>query len=448
LNLLIVLIISFATIILSKYLFDKWFNHLSIYTIGWFFFLFLYELKLMRYIPLSSDAFLIFFITHIGVISGALTLITARNVFYKDKIDFSKIIHSSFIIDHNQGPLKILILITAIIGFYGAYQHWVVLIQKFSSITAVIMRANLIYRMRVAGELEGVIPYLSIFPFAGIVLGGIYTAIKSRISVLALLPFFAVILKDIASVGRSGIFVGFLFYMTSFFLFRHSLSENLNYNSQKSKRSLLISSAVILIIVVGSLSIVKNVRGSFEDFKGKAQTFNKLKDVPFVSPSMYLYFSSNVGVFSKYFDLQVEDPMIGENTLLPVYNLLSKFDVVKHPEFYPRGYFIPMWANSATYLKDLHADFGPFGLFSIPFFLSFMATFYWFRFYESGDLISFTILVYINIITSFSVFYLITRAAFWLMSFLFLLIIIPLTEKHLSYSYMKSRKSLLKTPVL
>ncbi|MFA4923283.1 MAG: hypothetical protein WC557_03740, partial [Ignavibacteriaceae bacterium] len=259
---------------------------------------------------------------------------------------------------------------------------------------------------------------------------------------------FAVILKDVASIGRSGIFVGFLFYITSFFLFRHSLSENPNYNSQKSKRSLLISSAVILIIVVGSLSIVKNVRGSFEDFKGKTQTFNKLKDVPFISPSIYLYFSSNVGVFSKYFDLQAENPMIGENTFLPVYNLLSKFDVVKHPEFYPRGYFIPMWSNSATYLKDLHADFGSFGLFGFPFFLSFMATFYWFRFYERGDLISFTILVYINIITSFSVFYLITRAAFWFMSFLFLLIIIPFTEKYLSHSYWNARKLSLKTPVL
>jgi oligosaccharide repeat unit polymerase len=402
----------------------------------------------MRYIPLSSDTYFIFFVTHIGVISGALTLISARNVFIKDKIDYSKIVHSTSIIINNQKPLKILILITAIIGFYGAYQHWMVLIQKFGSITAVIMRANLIYRMRVAGELEGVIPYLSIFPFAGIVLGGIYTAIKSRISLLALLPFLAVILKDVASVGRSGIFVGFLFYITSFFLFRHSLSENPKYNSQKNKRSLLISSAVVLTIVVGSLSIVKNVRGSFEAFKGKSQTFNELKNVPFVSPSMYLYFSSNVGVFSKYFDLQAEDPMIGENTLLPIYNLMSRFDVVKHPEFYPRGYFIPMWANSATYLKDLHADFGPLGLFSIPFFLSFMATFYWFRFYERGDLISFTFLVYINIILSFSVFYLITRAAFWLLSFLFLLIIIPFTEKYLYYLYIKSRKSLSKTLIL
>ena len=259
---------------LSKYLFDKWFNHLSMYTIGWFLFLFLYELKLMQYIPLSTESYLIILITHLGVISGAITLISARSVYNKGKSDYSKVGSSHYIICNNQKALKILILITAVIGFYGAYQHWMGLIQKFGSLTSVIMRANLVYRMRVAGELEGIIPYLSIFPFAGIVLGGIYTAIKSRISILSLLPFFAVILKDIASVGRGGIFVGFLFYVTSFFLFRHSLSKDSKFNSAKNKRALLISTIIILTIVIGSLSVVKNVRGSFEDFKGKTEKYS------------------------------------------------------------------------------------------------------------------------------------------------------------------------------
>ncbi len=427
-SILLTTVIFFLTVFISKIIFLKWFNHLSVYSLGWAVFIILFEFKLMPYINLSSETYFIFFITQIGIISGAVTVYLARKAFNKEIVKVNPTI-TSFFLQNNLKTLKYFILITSLIGLYSAYQHWMVLIDKFGSITTVLIRANLIYRMRVAGEIEGVIPYLFIFPYAGIVLGGVYSAIKNKITFISLLPLLAIILKDMASIGRGGIFFSFLLFIISFFLFRHSLSDKSNYYSFKNKKSLIITSVVIVFIVVGSLSLVKEIRGSFEDFKGKSQTFNKFKDVPIISPSLYLYFSSNVGVFSRYYDLQLENPMIGENTFLPIYNLLSKFGILDHPEFYPRGYNIPMWTNSATYLKDLHADFGHLGLLLIPYFLSFLASFYWYRFYEKGSLTSFVILVYLHSILDFSVFFMISRAAFWFLSFIFLLIFIPISEE-------------------
>ncbi|MFA6980677.1 MAG: O-antigen polymerase [Ignavibacteriaceae bacterium] len=422
--------ISVSTVVLSKWIFKKWFNHLLIHTLAWTVFLVLYELKFIRYIQISNEAFLVFFVTHIGVVSGALTVYFARDIFRKNLLDIGRVRVHSVLFEDDFKVLKVIILITSIIGFYSAYQQWTFLLNKFGSFTTIIIRANLIYRMRVAGELEGGIPYLSVLPYAGIVLSGIYTAAKNKISFYTFLPLVAIIIKDAASVGRGGIFVGFAMLVTSFFLFRHTVSKHQIAKSISSTKKLVLGSILLFTIVVTSLTVVIEFRGKYENFKGKTNVFKKWEGIPLVSASTYFYFSSDVGVFSKYFEKQSENPMIGENTLLPFYNLISKLGLIEHPNFYPRGYNIPNWSNAATYLKDIHADFGNLGLFLIPYLISLISTFFWFRFFINGDLIAFTNLTYLYVINAFSVFSMITRAAFFVMSFLFLLICISFIERY------------------
>ncbi|MCP4970812.1 MAG: oligosaccharide repeat unit polymerase, partial [Arcobacter sp.] len=137
-------------------------------------------------------------------------------------------------------------------------------------------------------------------------------------------------------------------------------------------------------------------------------------------------------VLSKYFEKDRENVQFGENTFLPIYNVISKFGVIEHPAVYPRGYFIPMWTNAGTYLRDLHADFGYIGLFLGPYLLGLLASYFWIKFKSTGSLFYFVMLTYLYIIISFSVFYMITRAASWFVGFISLLIITPLLEKYLS----------------
>lgn len=427
-TIIITIIIFLLTTSLSRYLFKKWFNHLFLYVSSWSLFIILYEIRLINYIQISSETWYIIFVTFIGFVAGTITVFSARSSLGKNNFSYKKSSVNSFLMSSDLKLMKILIIICSLVGLISAIQHWYLLISKFGNIETVLIRANLIYRMRVAGELDETIPYLHSIAYAGVFLSGIYTAYKNKFTLLASLPLIAVIIKDVASVGRGGMFIGFLLFIISFFLQRHKLSEN-NFQLLRNQKGLIISGIAVLIIILGSLTFVKEIRASVENYKGQTRSLGKLKDLPIISPSIYLYLSANVGVLSKYFDTQGEAPMIGESTFLPLYNLLAKFGFVEKPPVYPRGYNVPVWSNAATYLRDLHADFGLIGLFFIPFLLSLITTHFWFRFFQTGDFISLVILAYLNVIIAFSVFYLITRAAFWLLSLLFLLIVISAIER-------------------
>jgi len=416
-------------ILFSKFLFKKWFNHLAIYTAGWATFIFLYEIRLLRYIDISSEAWFIMILSYLCLLLGVVTIFAARSSFNKNNLIFSEIkkIELNLFADGGKA-LRLLIIICGVIGLFSAIQHWVVLINKFGSISAVLIKANLIYRMRVSGEISGTIPYLYSLSYAGVFLSGMYIAYKNKLDLISIVPFFSVILKDSASVGRGGIFVGFLEFLIGFFIVRHLLSDKKTVVKGK-KKNLVITLIVFVALFIASSTLVKSFRGTFENFKGATSALNKTKTGAIISPSVYMYFSSNIGVFSKYFEKGGEAAYFGENTFLPFYNLISKTGVLRHGDFYPKGYYIPMWTNSATYLRDLHADFGYLGLFLVPYLLGLLSTFYWFKFFEKKRAVDYVILGHLVLIIAFSVFYMASRSAAFLISFLFLMATVPLIEK-------------------
>lgn len=422
-SILLTFIIGILSILIGKYIFKRWFNHVTIYTASWGMYIILYELKLMRYIDLSSDFWFALVITFTGFISGVITFKVSKNNFEKESDDKKEYNFDQHVLFRNDANLlKLLILVFSIIGLITALLHWYVLINKFGSMANVLIQANIIYRMRVEGELTEVVPYLYIVAYCGTFLGAVYTAYKRKITLLALLPLVAVIIKDIASIGRAGIFLGFLLFVITFFLFHYALIQQTDKNGKHSYRGVIIAFIIIAIIAIGSATAVKTIRGTMESFKTSTSALNKLQSSAIITPSIYLYFSSNVGVFSKYLESEDEEAYFGQNTFLPIYNFLSRFDVVEHPGFYPKGYMIPMWTNSATYLRELHADFGVIGLFLIPFLLGLLTTYYWFRFYSRGNFFDFIILVYLYLIVGFSIFYMVTRSAAWVISLIILLV--------------------------
>ena len=198
--------------------------------------------------------------------------------------------------------------------------------------------AGEVYQMKIKGEDFGQIPYLFTLSYAGIFLVAIYSAFKNKISLLALIPFLGAILKDVAGFARAGIFFSFILFLLTFITTRHALKRS-NPEAYKFNKKLGVAILFLIFIAVGSATLVKQVRGSFENFKANTTTLNSLKG-SVISPSIYLYFSSDIAVLSKYFEGEGESAYIGQNTFLSVYNLLSKFGVVEHPDFFPKGYFI------------------------------------------------------------------------------------------------------------
>ncbi len=432
---MIVLLTSFValiSIILSFHLFKKWFNHISIFSVSWTLFILLYEIQLIRFTPISGETWIIVVFTFLSIWLGAITVFVGRSCFP------SLPSNEKILLDTSTGNLNInyplvskIAIFFSLLGLIAAIYHWIALINEYGSIAGVFIKANLIYRKRISGESVSTIPYLFVASYIGLFFSSILTAYQKKISIVTILPFLGIILKGMATVGRGGIFLAFLQFVIIFFLYRHHLNSFENKARFNFSRAGLISIISIIILGVGSLTLIKEIRGSIENYEGASRSLRKIENLPVISPQVYFYFSSNIAVLSKYFEAGGEDPPIGANTLLPIYNVLSKFNFVPKQDVYPKGYYVPMWTNAGTFLRDFHADFGYLGLYLIPYLLSLTITYCWFKYYTNRSLYNLLLLSYLYIIISFSIFYMVTRAALWIMSLLALFIIISVLKNKL-----------------
>lgn len=422
---LIVPYIGILAVFLGKYIFDKWFNPLSIYSFIWMSMILLYELRLIPFADLRIETWVVILLGFISFLLGILTIYFARGIFKKNNTSSSTI--PKILLDDGL-TIKYAVVFLSIIGFYSAIQHWAVLIDEFGSIVGVLLNATKYYRMRVAGEIKGVVPYIFIASYIGIFLSGIYTAYKKKLTFVAILPILAVILKEIANLGRAGILLGLVEFMTVFILFRYLLSR-IHKGDIIKKSRILFAVLIILSLMVGGAILVKSVRNPIDSFQGTSRGLQSFEGNVILSPSIYLYTCSHLGVLNKYLEKDNEVGHWGEHTFLPIYNLISKFGVLEHPSFFQKGYFIPMWTNTGTYLRELDADFGKAGVLIFPYLLGFIITFLWFKFFESGSLMSLILLTYSFLIVIFSFLVMVSRLSSWFISLGVLLIVIPILEQ-------------------
>lgn len=439
-SILLTIFFGISLIIISKHLFKKWFNHLSLYTAIWMGMIVLYELKLMRYKDLSFETWVIIIGTYLAFFLGIITYFAARNFDDDITTDQLEVRYIPPILSDNGLIIKYLILLFGIIGIIDAFYQWNLYLSKFGSLISIFLQADNIREMRLQGKIKGIIPYLFIISYLGIFLSGIYTAYKNKITFIAILPILAVALKELANMSRAGILFGLFEFCIVFFLFRHLLiSKGFKLNIKRGK--IIFSTILIATILIGSAILVKTFRRPVDEFKASSKALSSYQSNILISPSIYLYTSSHIGVLNKYLEHESEKTKWGENTFLPIYNFLSKFNVVEHPNFFQKRYSIPVWTNTGTYLREIHADFGYVGLFTIPFLLGLLTTFYWFKFFEYSNLRYLIILTYLNLIISFSFFVMITRLANWFLSLIVLLIMVPIIERlALYYSYKKKGK--------
>lgn len=443
-SLLLIAVIIILGIVLGKYLFKHWFNHLTLYCLIFGGSLFLYELKLLPYIDLTPYTWILMLSAFLSFFLGILTIITARHLYKESPISVEKSNISLKIFADDGATLKLTIFIFGIISLYSAVELWMIFIKQFGSIPAVLLNGEVIYRMNVGGKIKGNTPYLHLLGFVAIYLSGIYTAYKKKFTLLTFLPLVSIILREIAGAGRAGMLFALMQFILSFFLFKHLLSNDLKERFKFSKISALVGAMILLIIFVGGSTLVKATRVSdvaSTTYSAASKELRQTRGNLIISPSLYLYLSSDVGVFSKYLSSEGERTPFGQNTFMTFYNFLGKLNIVQKPHEFQRGYFVPMWTNTGTYLRELHADFGPVGVFLGPYLLGLLITWLWFKFLEKKSLITFVFLVNLNIIVAFSFFVMATRVLYWFTSLVLIIILIPVLERvaHLLYSQRNSR---------
>jgi oligosaccharide repeat unit polymerase len=430
-SLLLISVITLLGILLGRFIFKKWFNHLTLYCFIFGGSIFLYEIKLLPYIELTPITWFVVICSFLSFLFGTLTIISKRNLEKERPLIVEKSDVSLKIFSDGGRTLKYAIIILSLISLYSAYDFWKVLINQFGSIPAVLINSKVIYSLNVSGKLKGTIPYIALLGYVAVFLAGIYTAYKRKFTLLTFIPLISVILREIAGAGRVGMLMALVEFTFSFFLFRHLLNSDLIGRYKFSKANAIIASIILLVVFVGSASLVRVSRMSdtTEKFSGASSTLMQTKENFIISPSVYFYLSSDVGVLSMYLSSDGENTGFGQNTFLTIYTFLSKLDLVRKPQIYQKYYKNPVWTNTGTYLRELHADFGTLGILLGPFLLGLFLTWLWYRFFRTKSLITFSFLVFLNIIVGLSFFVMATRVLYWFVTLVLVIIIIPFLEK-------------------
>ncbi len=424
-----ILIVSFLSSLLGKYLFKKWLNHLTVYSVIWGFMLFLFELRFLPYQDLKQITWYFILASYISFLFGTLTVFAARKLYNKPNVFAEKLkIDLSIFVDNGK-TVKYLTFFFSTLCLIAALQNWDVLLNMYGSISAVLLNANKTYQLSTRGAVKGVIPYISFIGYVAIFFSAIYTAYKGRFSLLTFFPFIGILLKEIAIVGRAGMLFALLEFIFSFFLFRHLLRNDSKDRFRFSKSNAIVATSILIIFFVFSASLVRLSRGANESYKGASSELRGSKENIVLSPSLYLYLSSDIGVLNHYLMSGGEDTGFGYNTFLSAYNLLAKFGVVERTSDFQKGYYIPMWTNTGTYIRELHADFGDLGVFIGPYILGLLITFLWFRFYESKKTVLLVLLVYLYLIVGFSFLVIVTRLLYWILTLVFIVCCVYLLEK-------------------
>lgn len=429
-SLIFVAVISVLGVVLGRLIFKKWFNHLGLYCLIMGGLIFLYELKLFSYPEIVPIAWFFIISSFLSFLLGIITIITAQNLYQaKQQIisNESNLFLSLFADDGK--VIKYSILFFSLVALFVALQRWWVLIGMFGSVPGVLINASVVYRLNVQQEIKEFIPILPAFVYVAVFLSGIYSAYRGRFSFLTFLPFIGIVLKELTYFGRAELLLTLMEFLFSFLLFRHLLNNNQTAKFKFAKRNALVAVTLLLILLITAASFIRVGRGARENYVGASHELRQLGDNFIISPSVYLYLSSDVGVFSKYLELEKERVNFGENTFFIFYVFLSRLGIVEKPNFFPPGYHIPVWSNTGTYLRELHADFGVTGIFLIPYLLGLLITRLWFKFYEEKSLYVFTFLVYFYLIIGFSFLTLATKLNQWYLSLFIILLYIPVLEK-------------------
>jgi oligosaccharide repeat unit polymerase len=412
---------------LGRLIFKSLYNPISIYYGIWSIEIFLYQWRLVAYYEISLNTWVVIIGAYFCFIAGIVTLYLCRNLIKTTSIAYQNDHHIS---TNSQRYLNYFILSTAFIGILGAIQHWTILFKEFHSLVNILNNAPKIYRMRVEGDIHGVIPYITSFLFVSIFFSGVYTGKTGKFSFGVFIAFLGVVLDDLANVGRAAMLFAFFEFSSVVILSRINLDKNLKNNKINGK--IIISIVIILIILIGFATFVKSLRTGLEEFKGSSRELNKFKSGILISPSIYLYFSCQIGVLNRYLEKDDETVIFGENTFLPIYNLISKTGVLKRPVAYQKGYYTPIWSNTGTYLRDIHADFGYLGIFIFPYIFAVIIAFIWFKYFRTRSNLYLILLVYCMLIVKFSFLTIVTRLGIWWISLFILLIANRIIEKMIS----------------
>ncbi len=410
----LILISGIIFILLGRWIFGKWFNHVSLYAGIWSGSLALFELRLINYYPLESETWIIILTGWLAFLLGSVTVVIAKLALGKSDINsLSQLAVTTNLIEREQHLLEKILWVLNIITLFAALHSWYLLINKFGSISGVFVYGSLLYSFRVSEGLPGSIPYISSLSLTATLLAGVYTTLVGRVKLIAILPIFIVVIIDLSSMGRALMVMAAILFCTGYFLMPHP-KRMLQIKTSVSKYKRFVSVLVAIALLIGGGELVRSTRHVNEDFQAANRTLQQLQGASFITPSIYLYLTVHHGVLNQYLKQNSEHAPVGSNTFASVFRILEKFGFNTHVNTYQIPYNTPIGANTGTYLRELHADFGLIGILVIPYLIGLSMSFLWYRLREKKKYVDLALMGYLQVVVGMSLFYIATRAGYLL----------------------------------
>lgn len=368
-ELFVILCIGIVGLILGRILMKRWYNHLTIYSFIWTVSLAFYTFRLIRYYEILPEAWFYIGLSWFMFLLGSLAVVFAQRVMSQSRDSLKTEEKSNPRCIINPKFLSRIIIVLSAVSVIAIIYEFILVTRTFGSISAAFIQANILYSLRVSGELSG-IPYLSSFALTASCLAGIYTAQRRKLTFLSALPFILVGLRGIIIMGRTDIIIASALFLTALLYTPHKQFVN---------RKTIIGLISVIALTVGGFILISSIRSLTSYFKHESKEMAKVRSSVSYLPSLYFYLSAPPVAFSEYLLVGEEKFFPGTYTFKPVFNILSKVGFVdRHLDYNP---FIstPESINAGTYLREIHADFGPLGIMIFPFVLGIVLTTLYFR---------------------------------------------------------------------
>ena len=166
------------------------------------------------------------------------------------------------------------------------------------------------------------------------------------------------------SGNRYYLIIAILEFLSSYFIVNKPITRR----RLRKKRKLSFGFLIAFCLFIGTFLIISKVRSTWIDTNQySSPLMNRLVSRFGGSVyKIYTYAASPIPVLDAF----LRDPYYsyGIFTFYPFFNLFRKFGIVSGGPFLGKSYYVPIDANTGTYILSLIADFSWFSIFVVSFF--------------------------------------------------------------------------------
>lgn len=412
----LILFAGLLTGLLGQWMFGKWFNHVTLYGLAWSLTLALFHTGLLYYYPLETKTWMVIGSGWLAFVLGSSSVVAAR--FALARADLTDSLIKDMQTEDPSSTLRVVLWVFNAVIVVEAIHHTYIISQLIGGITNLSHVGNILYNLRVKGEIPGMIPYLSSAGLTACLLAGVHASRTGRFQIIWLIPPFVTIVDSVLNMSRGTMIIGGVLFASGYVSNRKKGAlMNLAPGATKIRRFIAI--ALALALFVAGIDFVRSTRGILETYGTATSTLGKMQGDVLITGSVVFYATGSYGVLNQYLKKDEEQGIVGGYSFAPFWRLIAKLGFPTYVEQMQPFYMTPRPSNNGTYLRELHADYGLAGIVAGPFLLGALASVYWFRAVGSQRVMDIMILGHIYVVVAMSVFLIATQWGYWLASLLF-----------------------------